>query len=327
MGDAVYRRARFVWMVCAMGSMLAGATAAQAREPFVFAAFNQAALARHAPLPAPAAFAPHAGMAVVLDWTNETVLEQAGGEQVRLDGEALRLGLSRRWAWDDAVIGVELPLLVTGGGVLDAVIEHWHEWFGLPNGGREQIAQDEYRYRYVRDGVTVFDVGGSDDGIGDLRLSTARCIGTAGCWRALVQLPTADADRLLGGGLGGSLWYERGYALDRAGRWRGAIAGGGAALRADGPLKAQQRTRVPFGWVSLGYALTDVLDAGVQVYAHGALYDGSALDALSRAGGQVVFGVRYRGAAGQWWLAVQEDALTRSSPDFVIHVAADWGAD
>lgn len=306
--------------------LAATAGAAQARDPFVFATFNQGALARHAPLPAPAAAAPGVGSAITVDWTNETVLEQAPGEDLRIDGEAVRLGLQHRWTWGGTVLGIELPLLVTGGGVLDSTIENWHDWFGLPNGGREQLAQDAYRYRYLRNGTPVFDFGGSDAVVGDLRLSAARCTQGGGCWRALLQLPTADADRLLGGGLGLSAWYERGYALDDASRWTGAIAAGASALRSDGPLEEQQETLVPFGWLSLGYALTPSLEAGVQFYGHGPLYDDSELEALSRAGGQIVFGFRYRATAHtQWRLAVQEDLITRSSPDFVIHLGADWG--
>src|SRR5690606_36588858 len=100
------------------------------------------------------------------------------------------------------------PLLVTGGGMLDSMIENWHDWFGLPNGGRDQIARDQYRYQYLRGGQPpmqlptqpqpIFDIGGSDAGIGDIRLGVARCGEAGGCWRALAQLPTGDADRLLG---------------------------------------------------------------------------------------------------------------------------------
>ncbi|MFP5306771.1 MAG: hypothetical protein ACLGI7_13230, partial [Gammaproteobacteria bacterium] len=58
---------------------------------------------------------------------------------------------------------------------------------------------------------------------------------------------------------------------------------------------------------------------------HAPLYDDSALDALTKSGGQLVFSFRYFGVAGtQWRLALQEDLVTQSSPDFVIHVAADW---
>jgi len=319
---------RFAALACG-GVALAlscGVAAAAEAAPFAFSSFNQGALARFAPLPVPEAATPGAGARVSLDWTSENLLSQSGSEQIRLDGETLRLGLQYRAPWAGLLWSLELPLLVTGGGVLDSSIETWHRWFGLPNGGREQIPRNEYRYQYLRDGATVFDIDGGDTAIGDLRVGAARC-GDQGCLRAMLQLPTADADRLLGGGLGASLWYERGYALDAARRWTGAVAGGAGVVRAEGPLQDQQRTVLPFGWLSLGYALTARIDAGAQFYLHAPLYDDSDLDGLSRPGGQLVFGFRYRSVGGmQWRAGIQEDVITESSPDFVIHLSADWDA-
>jgi hypothetical protein len=297
---------------------------AAAGDPFVFPAFNQAALARHAPLPTPQGSAGD-GTRLALDWTSESHFEQPGNEFLLLDGETLRLGLQRRWTWAGLQWNAELPLLVTGGGVLDSMIENWHDWFGLPNGGRDQIPRDQYRYRYSVNDQPVFDIGGSDAAIGDIRVGVARCSQTGGCWRALAQLPSGDADRLLGGGTGLSAWYERAYTLGASARWSGALAAGAGAVRGEGPVEAQQKTLVPFGWASLGYAFTPSLRAGAQLYAHGPLYQDSELDAFTRNGLQVVFGFRYRSSSGIWWnLAVQEDPVTKSSPDFVIHMAADW---
>ena len=82
---------------------------------------------------------------------------------------------------------------------------------------------------------------------------------------------------------------------------------------------------MPFGWVSLAYGLTERLDAGVQFYAHGPLYDDSNLNALSRAGGQLGFGFAYQSSERmRWTLALQEDVITRSSPDFSIHFGMEW---
>ncbi|MEQ1440631.1 DUF3187 family protein [Fontimonas sp. SYSU GA230001] len=310
-------------------AILSGALSgvANARQDFVFSAFNQAALARHAPLPMPGPAQPVGGWRTVLDWTSEFVLQQAAGETVRLDGETLRLGLQRSWRRDDLVLGVELPVLVSGGGVLDAGIENWHDWFGLPNGGREQVPRNEYRYTYTRNGETMLDIDAGGVALGDIRLDGTVCGLAGGCARAMVQLPTGDPDRLFGGGLGASGWYERAYALGSDARWTGVFGAGLAALRADGPLEDMQQTLVPFGWLSLGYALTDALAAGVQFYWHAPLYDGSGLAALADPGGQLVFGFAYRSAGGtQWHVGFQEDPIIDASPDFVIHLSANWGS-
>src|SRR3546814_1931710 len=112
---------------------------------------------------------------VGLDWTYEFVVAQRGGEDLLLDGESLRLGPSGRIRHGQWLFGAELPLLFTGGGSLDGLIENWHDWFGLPNGGREQRPRGKYAYRYNDNGIGVLDDEHGHSGIGDMRLSAARC--------------------------------------------------------------------------------------------------------------------------------------------------------
>ncbi|SEQ82716.1 Protein of unknown function [Solimonas aquatica] len=307
--------------VLLLALLLSGAVQA---EPFVLGTSNQAALARHAPLPTPQADATGSGLRLSLDWTNEFVLDQRGTEALLLDGETLRLNLAARWNWRGWLLGAELPVLNTSGGVLDSPIESWHQFFGLPNGNREDEPRKQYRDVYQRNGQTLLDLDSGKTGIGDARLSLARC-GAAGCWRGLLQLPTGDAERLMGGGLGGALWYERPYAFAAGGAWSGALAAGVAAVRADGPLQDQQRQFIPFGWASLGYQLLARLELGAQFYLHGPLYSDSELAALRRPGGQLAFGLRYRPTPQtSLWLGAQEDPIIESSPDFSIHLAVDW---
>lgn len=301
------------------------AVPAAASPPFVFPVFNQGALARQHALPSPEAASAEAGWHLQLDWTNEVLLEQAGTESLRLDSESLRLSISEHWRWAGWRFTAELPLLITGGGVLDSGIEEWHGWFGLPNGGREQLPRDAFRNTYTRGADTIFDVGDSGSRLGDLRLGAATCGEALRCLRVMLQLPTGDADELEGGGLGAAGWYEQGFRLGVTERWSGAMAAGVSATRGDGPLQDLMETLVPFGWLSLAYALTERLDAGVQFYAHGPLYDDSALEALTRTGLQLAFGFRYALDESTFWtLGLQEDLITRSSPDFSIHLGVEW---
>ncbi|HEY1075585.1 MAG TPA: DUF3187 family protein [Fontimonas sp.] len=299
---------------------------AQAREAFVFPSFNQSALARYAALPTPAASHASPGPRFTLDWTSESIIDAAGSETLVVDGEILRLGLQYQARWAGMDWGIEVPLLFAGGGMLDAAIESWHDTFGLPDGGRKQLPRDDYRYAYARDGVLQFDVNQGASTVGDIRLGAARCQDSGGCLRGMLQLPVADADELLGGGLGAALWYEQPYVLGASERWTGVIAAGLSAQRSDGPLQDQQRALLPFGWASLGYALTESVDAGLQFYAHAPLYDDSELESLSEPGGLLSFGLSYRQHGGTLWrLAVVEDVITETSPDFVIHFSADFG--
>lgn len=308
--------------VLVLGLITAPALAA---APFSFPVFNQGALARLHALPTPDAAGGDSGGRVQVDWTTEFLLEESGGEALELDGEALRLALTQRWNWAGWRLSAELPLLATTGGVLDTGIEQWHEWFGLPNGGREQRPRDQYRYSYTRNGATVFDVRDKGTRLGDLRLGAANCSEELSCLRVMLQLPSGDADHLEGGGLGAALWYEQGFRLGETERWSGSWAAGASATQADGPLEDQVEPLVPFGWVALAYGLTERLDAGVQFYAHAPLYDDSDLNGLSRYGGQLAFGFAYTHSERlRWTAALQEDIVTDSSPDFSIHVGIEW---
>ena len=147
-----------------------------------FETFNQSTLARFAALPTlgQGAVVP-AGESVNsigLDWTNEFVARSAPGETLFLDAESQRYAMRYR-AGLAPVFGraaewsVEIPVLITGGGVMDAGIEGWHSTFGLPNANRSEFPQDRYRVRYVRNGVTRVDLMQDKTGLGDLRLGGA----------------------------------------------------------------------------------------------------------------------------------------------------------
>src|SRR3546814_9356016 len=111
-----------------------------ADAPFVFGTFNQAALARFAPLPTPQADSTDSGYRIALDWTNEYVVDQSGGEDLLLDGARLRLGLNGRIRYGQWLFGAELPSLFTRRGSLDGLIENWQDWFGLPHRSAEHTS-------------------------------------------------------------------------------------------------------------------------------------------------------------------------------------------
>src|SRR3546814_5992424 len=65
--------------------------------------------------------------------------------------------------------------------------------------------------------IGVLDDEHGHSGIGDMRLSAARCDDSGACLRTMLQLPTGDADHLMGGGLGLAAWYEQAFAFSALG--------------------------------------------------------------------------------------------------------------
>ena len=125
-------------------------------------------------------------------------------ETLLFDGETTRLDLGWRWRGTRWEAGIRVPWLRHDEGFLDNTIEGWHNLFGLPNGNRDRRPDDALAFRWSRDNVTLLDRTGAVSGLGDVRLSLGRELTAGNDWslgaRAVVKLPTGDADDLTGSG-------------------------------------------------------------------------------------------------------------------------------
>ena len=308
----------WVWGALALG--LASQVQAQGYETF-----NQSSLARAAALPAlgQGAVLPRNAStnSVTLDWSNEFFLRSTARENLTLDSESQRLALRYRAGiaplWGRALEwSLELPLLFTGGGVLDSGIENWHSTFGLPNSNRDDVPQDRYRIRYVRDGVTLVDREQGDSGLADVRLGLGLALSERFTLRGLVQLPTGDKSDLTGGHVGGALWLDYSLPLSASRRAALLLSGGVSAASTNGPLGDVQQPVVGVAGAVLIVPIYGALDGVVQLNAHSKLYKGSELAPLSRAGAPLAAGLRWTRGALVFDLAVLEDPSVNASPDF-----------
>ncbi len=280
--------------------------------------YNEAALMRGVALPAMDGGRP-AGWSLQFDLTNDFVLQSNADESLRLDGESLvaRIHYRHRWpsGWD---AGVTLPLVWQGGGFMDRLIEDWHDFFGLPNAGRERRPNDEFVYFYERDGNTVVDIRHGRAGLADSLVWLGRELGPASV-RLGLKLPTGDEAALLGSGKpGAALWVERPYD---DGRWFGHAAAGISWSRAGGALAQQRVETLPIGSASIGWRALRELSLLAQLSAHGQAFRGSRLDALNKPGVQLALGGRFIAGGTEFTLLFQEDVVTASSPDFSLHLS------
>lgn len=125
------------------------------------------------------------------------------GDLVRLDGETrylhvgLRFQATERW-----LVGVDVPWIQHTSGNLDSFIDSWHDFFGLPNGGRGTRPADQLEFRYVNNGAEVFNLTEGTSGLGDASVGLGRVLGEASNWLlwAELKLPTGAVDRLTGSG-------------------------------------------------------------------------------------------------------------------------------
>ena len=259
-----------------------------------------------------------------LDFTNEYVSEGQGNcavECITLDGETARLrfdyrrGLARGWDFS-----ADLAVLRQGGGFLDNWIQDWHGWFGLPNGGRESAADNQYRYRYVRNNVTLLDVTDPGTCVGSLDLGLGRALSRNSALRGLLKIPTHASRELCGDNRGGALWLDAELPLPRG--WSGYFALGYSVNRRGDELGTIQNTGVPFGGLGLLVPVTESVRLSAQIQANGHLYEGSELSPLAKAGAPLTLGLQFRtGPRSTLDLGFQEDPSVGGSPDFAVYLA------
>ena len=315
-------------LVLAFGLQVSAARAEPSGD-LLFAVDNQGALARGFALPSLG----QSGVLsdgqqqwrAALDWTNEFVSEQTADESILEDGETQRYSLGWRRGFGSGLeLNAELPLLITGGGILDGVIQNWHNLFNLPDGGRDTVPNDQYHYQYIRNGNTLLDVDTATVGLGDITLGGGWQALSGLAVRAMIKLPTGDAGRLLGGNPGGALWAD--YNLfPQSPRWSGFLSAGASMNGSSDTLGAEQHPVVAFGGTGVGYRLTSRWLALVQLYGHSKLYRDSDVDPFRKEGLQLTFGGRYElSNSNSITFGVQEDLVTDSSPDVSFHLGWSW---
>lgn len=250
-------------------------------------------------------------------------------ESVLLDGETYRYTLALKYGFGERLeVGLEIPYAMHRGGSFDSFIIDWHDFFQLPQGGRDDAPRDRLAYTYDKDGRTLVALHDEDEGFGDLRLTGAwQLLPPEGdepralALRASLKLPTGDEDRLLGSGSTDfALWLSGAQSFRK-----GSLAlfgAAGALLMSDSDvLSDQQRPVVVFGTLGGGWRPLSWLAFKAQVDGHTSFYRGSDLQQLSESLQLVIGGTLGLTESMALDLAVTEDIVVDSASDVVFHLA------
>ena len=148
------------------------------------------------------------------------------GDSMMIDGETevwdftyLR-GLGNGWE-----AGVSVPLLKHSGGYLDRAIVRWHDWFGMPQGGRDLAQNDQLNYTISVDRADQFSLTKRERGIGDVVVFAGKALSANMTLRSELKLPTGKSERLMGSGgtdVNLSLDYQR--RLAEHWNWGGSLS-------------------------------------------------------------------------------------------------------
>lgn len=261
------------------------------------------------------------------DVANNFSTRRRGEEAIVLDGETQRLefggglGLGGRWE-----LGFAVPLIRHDGGGLDGFIEHWHHFWGLPDGDRPDYPRNRLLYRYQRDGRTPLDLHRAESGIGDVQFNAAYRLARDGnrdiALSATLSLPTGDADRLTGAD---AAHLALALAASRSDLFGGGFTAHGnlGAMWIDrgDVLGSIQRQSVWFGSVGISWAFARDWRLKAQLDAHSAFYH-SALRELGADSVQLLLGGSVR-LTPRWLLdiAVAEDLAVDTAPDIALQLA------
>jgi Protein of unknown function (DUF3187) len=259
------------------------------------------------------------------------ISEERQGEYANLDGETLRFALEMRYAladnWD---LQLEVPWLEHSGGNLDSLIDSWHNFWGMSDGGRSDAPEDVLDYRYRGDGeFTLLD---DTSGIGDTSLSLSyqfyRDDGAAASAVLGYKFATGDEDDFLGSGAEDA-WlgvrFSGDHLADLPLRWHGQLG----YLRAGssdliGP--AQERD-LWFGGLALDWMVAPTWSLLAQIDAHAAPMS-SDIKALGEEAVMLTVGARWRFA--QKWsvdLSLIEDIQVETAPDVSFQASLRYKAN
>lgn len=263
--------------------------------------------------------------------SSNATIDHEGSESIVIDGESywanvrLRYGLTERLE-----VGLDLPYMSHQPGGLDSFISDWHDTWGLPNGDRDTLLQDQLVYRYGDKGQTVVEQVDSAEGMGDVSLSAAYQLAhsTTRQWalRTGVKFATGDADQLLGSGatdiyLSANI-SDQSLLVSHSLAFHTSL---GVLWMGDGDIiEASQNDWVAYGSGTMSWAVTDSISLKAQLDAHSAFYD-SALKELGSGATQLTLGGSICLTKGIILdLAVSEDIAVDTAPDVTFQVGLSF---
>lgn len=264
-----------------------------------------------------------------LYWSNTALIQARGPEFLRLDAEAREARLTLQASVTDRIaLQLQIPYRYTGAGNLDGFIDNWHDTFGLPDGTRSQLPQDQMGVVYSRPGSLPLNMTSSVSGLTDVQAAVGYEMisspATAVAGWLNIKLPTGDERKLTGSGATDvSLLLAGQHRF--AGRWS-AFGQAAVTWLGDSDLVlAPQRSVVWSGLAGLSWQAWRGLSLKAQIDAHSAAFD-SDLDFLNEAV-VLTLGGDYRFASGwRFDLGVSEDIAVEHSPDvvFVAGLKRGW---
>ena len=261
------------------------------------------------------------------DLVNNATSDQSLNETIVLDGETYIVTLSIRYGLSERIqVGLDLPYIHHSEGFLDSFISDWHDFFGLPNGDRNKLPNDQLNYSY-KDEKDRVNVNNEDGGLGDLRanliyeLFSRKKVSYA--IQFSIKAPTGNAEKLTGSeawdtSLALMTQYEDNLYSGSYSVWAG-IAGN--YLGNGEVLDDRVNNLVANGWLGGGWSPYHWLGLKIQLDSHSSLYDSSLKELGDPALIMTLGGSLALTKKTILDLAFSEDLNVEVSPDIAFHLS------
>jgi hypothetical protein len=268
------------------------------------------------------------GVSVTLhsDVATHFVSQAGGGESVFFDGETQRHSLRLRWGfspfWELSAV---VPVTKHSGGFTDGYVNRWHDFFGMPDGGRRNVPNDELRYQFTHPSQQVGlveSVSGLGDTTFEMSFMAAWQSDTHISYSLGYKADTGDSDDWTGSGssdLYGVARFSGAHRRDLPLYWHGQL--GVTAVGDSDLLGSQKRDWLWFGGLSAEWHLNERWALIGQIDSHSALLNSSA-DALGEPAAMLSLGLR-RHLNKSWAvdLSFAEDIVVESAPDIIFQAS------
>ncbi len=265
--------------------------------------------------------------------SSHSVQKMRGAESLLLDGETRRVRMDYRRGFSDRFeLGTELSWVWHESGSLDSLISGWHDFFGLPQGNRDNAPDDRLLFHYLAPGADPIELQRNVNGFGDLRIGAAwllqRNPRSSIALRTSIKLPTGDSAVLLGSG-GTDVTF--GVVGDLSRLWNIDSLQGNYRLHAIRLGRSDvltNHTRRMVGQLSggLAYRVTHKLEIMAQSTWRSAAFDAEVAP-LGDWSMSLTFGAAFVTESGlRVSLAVGEDIRVESTPDVTFLFGLTWQA-
>jgi hypothetical protein len=258
--------------------------------------------------------------------TNTVNIESKTDEDIYLDYEAYRFNFSYQYGLNEHWnLKIDVPLVHQSGGMFDSAISNWHDFWGLPDGQRSSVKNNQYDVRYDYQSQSLIDLSESSTTLGDIQLAVARSLlrnnhTSISLWGG-VKLPTGNEDKLTSNGATDvSAWLALNQQLSPS--WLLNLNAGAVFLGTDTYKDIPLSSNVFYGHIMLGWLASDNINLKLQLQGHTSYYEDSQLQILGDTYFLTFGGSIKINQCNLLDIAMSEDIKVNASPD--VSLLINW---